>query len=148
MATTSIRGLISEVSKADPQSWLSFFKRFNISPDDVNLENELRRAYQKYGREFSAELNKLLIKNSPRIAAVTGEDVRSVVDSVFDILGIDSKAPAVTPEEKAKQKAEAEKAEQEEKEKAEKRKKTIIIGFVGLAVVVIATFIIIKIVKK
>ena len=148
METTSIRVLIEDASKADPKSWLLFFNRYGLRPDDVNLENALRRAYIQHGKQFSNELNRMLITAAPKLTAFTGEDLRSITDSIFDLLGISSSESKQTPEEKKAAAEAAEKAAQEKAEQEAKRKKTIILGFVGLVVAVIATFVIIKIVKK
>ncbi|MDR0941952.1 MAG: hypothetical protein LBM68_06985 [Bacteroidales bacterium] len=143
-----MRGLLSEVSKADPKSWLLFYNRYNIRPDDVDLENALRRAYIQHGKVFSEDLNRMLVQYAPKIAAFTGEDARNIIDSVFDMLGING---SKTPEAQEAQKA-AEEAEQkaaEEAEAAEQRKKKLIIGgFIGLVAAVIVVFVSIRIFKN
>ncbi len=142
---TSLRGLIDSISKADPQSWLSFFNRYGINQKSPTLESDLRRAYGFHGKKFASDLNALLIA-STQMAAFTGEDVNGVINNIFDIIGIGGNKQ--TPEEK---KAQAEKEEQEKTKKAEKeakRKKRITTGFIGLAIAVVVTFVIIAVVKS
>ncbi|MCL2328313.1 MAG: hypothetical protein FWC39_07345 [Bacteroidetes bacterium] len=137
---TSLRGLIETASKADPKSWLLFFSKYGITPHSATLKTDLRRAYNLYGKDFINDLNRLFA-SSLKLAAFTGEDLRSITDSIFDILSISSSESKQTPEEKKAAAEAAEKAAREEAEKAEKRKKTIILGFVGLVAIVIAIFV-------
>ncbi|MDR2962738.1 MAG: hypothetical protein LBU90_03735 [Bacteroidales bacterium] len=143
--TASIDVLIDEMRKADPKSWLFFFNRYGLRPNDVNLENELRRAYVKHGKQFSNELNRMLIQSAPKIAAFSGEDLRSIVDTAFDLFGIEN---GITPEAKKEVEEKARQAAAEADEKEAKQKKTIILGFVAIVIVSITTFAIIRICKK
>lgn len=149
MQTTSLRGLIENVSKADPQSWLYFFNQYGIRPEDVDLEKELRRAYRQHGRRFSNELNRLLIQHSERVAAFTGSDARSVVNSVFDILGISATGDSTqTAAQKEEQKRIEEELAQAEREEKQRKQRMIIGGFVALVVLAIGTLVAFKIFKK
>jgi hypothetical protein len=139
---SKLRGWITEKANANPQSWRSFFNKYDVSNSEPGLA--VLEAYRKHGREAVEDVNDLLIGD---IAAYVGNEKLSnsiqTVESILQWAGV-FVSDDMSDEEKqeAIEIAEREQALEEEKEAMKTR--NLLFVFFSIITIIILVFIIIK----
>lgn len=137
---TKLRGLIANSLNANPKSWHSFFRKYRIATYPSRPEKAIVMLYQKYGNSVLTDVNQILTTGEmDKFIGIDGEKASEVLQSGADFLKVISKKDDSTKEESV-----VVTTKETDEEKEAKRTKIIIGVFVGLCVVSIVTFVLIK----
>lgn len=131
----SFKGWIREKRKANPQSWLSFFKKYNIPVDTQYPEVAIVKAYGNHGKELSKDLSALLIDG--RVAAWDGQKVLDTTDNWLQL------ASTLVSGANNTEKAQSEALDDDKDAENETKKETIIAvsAFIVVCVIIVIVFI-------
>lgn len=131
----SFKGWIRKNMKANPQSWLSFFKKYNIPVKTQYPEVAIVKAYGNYGKELSKDLSQLLIDG--RVVAWDGEKILDTTDSWLQL------ASTLVSGANNTEQAQSEALDDETDAENETKKETIIAvsAFIVVCVIIIIVFV-------
>ena len=60
---SELRGLIAKSLYANPESWRSFFLKYNCDPQSSHPEKEIVKAFSRYGDQVATDVNDILTKS-------------------------------------------------------------------------------------
>ncbi len=86
---SELRGLIEKSLNANPESWRSFFHKYNCDAESSHPEKEIVRAYGMYGDEVAVDVNKMLASSFASFLGndgLTSEEILSNIKDTSDTL--------------------------------------------------------------
>ncbi|MCQ2959554.1 MAG: hypothetical protein MJ198_05125 [Bacteroidales bacterium] len=139
---SELRGLIEKSLNANPESWRSFFHKYNCDAESSHPEKEIVRAYGMYGDEVAIDVNKML---SSSFASFLGNDgltseeslakVKDTSDKLREWLESIGTSDSDVP------------TDSKSDEDSEDNRSAIFL-FVGVVVVCVVAFIVVRKIKK
>lgn len=137
-----LRGLIAKSLNASPKSWRSFFKKYRIATFPSRPEKTIVMLYRQYGDSVLTDVNQILATGDmDQFLGIDKEKAGDVFDDAIDIIKIFSNS---NDDDSTQEPNDSNDSTDSDEAKEAKRTKVVIGVFIGLCVLSILTFVLVK----